>query len=134
MARCPLVKPNETVRYDLSDGDWVVLKKFLDAGEELEVSGAGLSRMGTEGDEPSYKLDWKRLKLQRILAYVKEWSFVDFANRALRITLDNLSRCSPAVINELDAVIDKHREAMEKEGNAPSAENAGETSLPSAVS
>ena len=134
MARCPLVKPNETVRYDLDGGDWVVLKKFLDAGEELEVSGAGLSRMGTDGDEPSYKLDWKRLKLQRILAYVKEWSFVDFAGRGLRITLDNLSRCSPTVINELDAVIDKHRAAMEQEGNEPSAGSVGEASLPSAAS
>lgn len=128
MARCPLVKPNETVRYDLTDDDWVVVKKFLDAGEELEVSGAGLSRMGTDGDEPSYKLDWKRLKLQRILAYLKEWSFVDFAGKPLRITIENLSRCSTATINELDAVIDKHRAAMEQEGNAQSAENAGETS------
>lgn len=128
MARCPLVKPNETVRYVLEDGEWVVLKKFLDAGEELEVSGAGLSRMGADGDEPSYKLDWKRLKLQRVLAYVKEWSFVDFSGKTLRITIENLSRCSTATIAELDAVIDKHRAAMEAEGNAPSAASAGETS------
>jgi len=122
------VKPNETVRYDLKDDDWVVIKKWLDAGEELEVSGAGLSRMTSDGNEPSYKLDWKRLRLQRILAYVKEWSFVDFSGKPLRITLENLSRFSSDVVKELDDVLDRHLKAMEAEKNAQSAEIGGETS------
>lgn len=132
MPRCPLVKPNETVRYSLKDDDWVVIKKYLDAGEDLEVSGAGLARMGTEGtdegQQPSYKLDWKRLKLQRIVAYVKEWSFVDFAGKPLRVTFDNVSRCSTEVIAELDEVIDRHKAAMEQEKNVQSAALDGVTS------
>lgn len=68
MPRPRVVLPS-TERVDLSDGDWLELKRELAYGESLELSNASRLEGGT--------IDLKDYYLLRAALYIVDWSFVD---------------------------------------------------------
>lgn len=73
MPRNRFVKP-DMVRLDLSDGDWIDVKKELNAGERRAVF-ANMVKEHHAG-EPVL-MDSAKVGFTRILAYLVAWSFVD---------------------------------------------------------
>lgn len=118
MARNPFVKP-EAVRLDLTEGDWVDVKKFLTAGEEARMSGAGLRQMTQDDGKPSFTLDFERLRIAQVSAYVVGWSFVDANGNQTKPTPENISSLSPDVLKEIGDAIDAHIKRMEEERKRP---------------
>lgn len=105
----------ETARLELSQEDWLLVKKHLTAGESRAMF-AGM--MKTDGDT----IDRVKVGLSRILAYLLDWSFEDLDGKPLVIR-DQPSHVMAAILDNLPsedfaevlAAIEAHAEAMELE-------------------
>ena len=111
MARCPMVRP-ETVRVTLADGEWLELAKELTSGEyrEMFVSQVKDAPSGSEG----FALDYRQVGITRVLAYVKDWSFVDFSGAPLPISDAWLRKFDRTTFEDVMAAVNAHDEACEK--------------------
>lgn len=69
--RDPFVRP-ETVRLELSDGDWVLVKRRLSIGEIREAQALGLQ---FDDRLERWILDPKRTGVIDVVAYLVDWSF-----------------------------------------------------------
>lgn len=128
MGRLRFVAP-EAERYDLSDGDWIRVKKFLNAGEQKDLEGAGVPQMSRDEEQQAkFDLDYKRLGLGRLVAYLVEWSFDDAKGKRTEPTFETIAALDVDTVKEIDAVLDKHIPAMEKEKNARKPASAGAAS------
>ena len=124
MARCPLVRP-ETVRVTLPDGEWVELAKELTAGEHRDMFVAQIKDTPMDGGVPA--LDYGRVGINRVLAYVKEWSYVDYKDNPLPITEDWLRKFDQTTFRNLLTAVDAHDDASEREVEARKNALAGAT-------
>ena len=114
MARCRFVQP-ETVTLDLSDSDWVEVKKRLTVGEERaafqqivgEVNSAGWRRPNVE-----------MMGLAEVQAYIVDWSFRGADGKRVEPNMAAIKALDKASYNELETAIQKHIEAMDAEENA----------------
>jgi hypothetical protein len=123
MARCPLVKP-ATARLSLSEGDYVVVKQELTAGEHREMFVSQLNATAL-GDRPT--LDLQNVGINKVLVYVVEWSFVGFDGNALEITREVLDKFDSTTFQEIVTAVDAHHEAWEKAVDARKNALAGAT-------
>jgi len=104
MGRSRVVVP-EVVRLALSDGDYIDVKRDLNAGEYFDL----LTAMA------------ERQKFSKILAYVVGWSFVGPDDHPIPYTLDDpeqarrdtIGALDKATLRELIAAIDKHEGAQD---------------------
>jgi len=114
MGRNRLVYPEE-VRLPLSDGDYIDVKKELNAGEYRKLLYDQLKDTG----EPT--LDVSKVGISKLLAYLLGWSFVGRDNERIpyrleqpedirRATIDSLDK---ATYRELIVAVDAH-EAREE--------------------
>jgi hypothetical protein len=117
MGRCRVVAPEE-VRLPLSDGDYVDVKKVLNAGEYRKL----LYDQFKDSDGDTIKLDHTKVGIAKLLAYILGWSFTGFNETPLpyafdqpeeirRATLDNLDQDT---YRELLAAINAHEAEQEK--------------------
>jgi len=128
MPRNPFVRP-EVRRLDLAEGDWIDVKKYLTAGERANLEGAGLREMTqSESGKPAFVLDYARLRLAKIDAFVVGWSFVDEKGNQQKVTRENIEALDHETSLELEAAIDAHMKAMKEERDRPTIAPVGATS------
>jgi hypothetical protein len=88
------VKPTE-VRLPISDGDYLIVKEKLTAGEQLEVfarlyktaeggSSGGIT-VGRSGVQESMTLDPLQVGLSTVIGYLLDWSLTDDDGRVVSI-------------------------------------------------
>jgi len=105
----------ETVRLELSDGDWIEVKTALNYGESKRIVGAGL-HLDLVGDaEPSLNLE--SYNIERILVWVTKWSFQNSAGAPERITAESIGRLDPATGAEIEAALDAHIKRLDEAKN-----------------
>lgn len=129
------VKP-ETVRLELSDGDWVDIKRALTVGEESDIA---FKAMKTIRADQAAEIDGSLMRFLMTATYVQGWSLLDYEGQPIKWPagkpLDDrvavLRALDRASMEELEAAIAAHREAMEK--NAPSGETVSAAASPSAA-
>uniref|UniRef100_A0A6M3JBH5 Tail assembly chaperone n=1 Tax=viral metagenome TaxID=1070528 RepID=A0A6M3JBH5_9ZZZZ len=104
----------ESVRYELSDGDWVEFKKRLTFGENQRLAGRVLRQTAPIGQPRAEEtwLDMEGFVTQRLAAWISAWSLPKPPTLANIFALDQDSG------QELDSALDKHLEAMDAEKNA----------------
>ncbi|MCE3276767.1 MAG: hypothetical protein K0R13_2622 [Propionibacteriaceae bacterium] len=114
MARCPIVRP-ETVRVTLADGEWLELAKELTAGEHREMFVAQVkdAPMGLTSAD-GLTMDLRQVGISKVLAYVKDWSFVDFKGEPLPVTVEWLRKFDQNTFQEVLEAVVAHDEACEK--------------------
>lgn len=108
----------ETVKIDITRGDWLLVKKYLTAGEQRAMF-AGMLR------SDSNMVDGSKVGLSRIVEYLLDWSITDADDRPVVIR-DQSREAVEAALNALDAdsfteilnAIDAHIEQVEKELSA----------------
>lgn len=119
----------EVVRLPLSGGNWVDVKKRLNAGEARRVFTRQLKTMHL-GEKA--ELDPAQVGRSRLEEYIVGWS------APAAYTPDALENLTPARYAELVAVIDTHDEAVDAavavEKNAPGGESTLPALSPSAAS
>jgi hypothetical protein len=123
MKRNRFVAP-ETCKLELSDGDWIEIKKQLSVGDDRRYRSAGLKRLtGAPGSNAaSVDVDWAELALARVTTYLIDWSFTDANGKSINVSPQAIQELQPDDFEEIDAVIVKHIEEMtaEKKANAGS--------------
>jgi hypothetical protein len=85
MGRNRIVTPT-TVRIPLSDGDWIDVKRELNAGEERRVFGRMVKEMRV-GEQP--ELDPEQVGLTKLVEYLVAWSFTDARGKPIDLGEDN---------------------------------------------
>ena len=127
MSKYRFVEP-DIVRLELSEGDWIEVKKELTYGEQQRLSNAAMTRFQEAGSAtPRVELDFERYQIVRLKTWLVAWSFRDLAGKPVEITANSLSALHPDAAAEIDAALTAHIEALETAKNSPeppSAESA----------
>lgn len=133
MARNRFVKP-QTVRLELSDGDWIEVKKELNAGEHRRVFGRLVKDMRA-GERA--QLDPEQVGLTKVVEYLVAWSLED-NGKPVEITEGAINSLDAQTFGEIVKAIDAHEAAVDAEiearKNAMDGEKASSPTSPSAVS
>lgn len=127
----------ETTRIDLGNGNYIDVANYITGEEELTIRNAGLRGVRHESDpmaeifdednaDPTVKkagstlltLDAARQKFVRMLVYIKGWNAKKADGSPVPVSYANLRRLSREALDQIDAALDKHIEAMH-EGKAP---------------
>lgn len=102
----------EVVRLDLSDGDWLDVRRELSTGEARRAMAKTIKTMRADGRiEP----DLEMLGRAEITAYIVDWSFVDGNDKRVPFTdaaMDNLTQDAYA---EIETAVRAHIAAVEDE-------------------
>ena len=107
--RCRFVTP-EIVRVPLSDGDFIDLKKTLNAGEYRGIL-AGTVKDMILGERTV--LDPRLVGLTMILAYLFGWSFLDHEGQPVPVSESAILALDIATYTEIEAAVEAHHDANE---------------------
>ena len=110
MARNRFVKP-QTVRLELSDGDWIEVKKELNAGEHRRVFGRLVKDMRA-GERA--QLDPEQVGLTKVVEYLVAWSLED-NGKPVEITEGAINSLDAQTFGEIVKAIDAHEAAVDAE-------------------
>jgi hypothetical protein len=125
----------ETVTLNISQGDWLVVKKRLTAGEYREWMRFAMKPDGQGIDPLNYGLG-------KVVAYLLDWSITDADNSRIdivgqprEVVASALNALSVDDWTEILKAIEAHEAAMEKEAetekNAQATGNGSSQTLPS---
>jgi len=106
MARCRFVQP-EVDRLQLSEGDYIDIKRELSAGEHNDLMG-DLIEDYTAGEK--VKLKPKEVNRARLRAYIVGWSFTDPAGRPVPVSPSSIYNLDQETQTEIVAAIDAHED------------------------
>ena len=106
MGRCRFVQP-DSVRIDLSDGDWIEVKTELNAGEERRIFSGLVKRMDASGKT---ELDPSHVGKTKLLEYIVAWSFVDANGKSVKFDESALDNLNTDTYAELVKAVNQHEE------------------------
>lgn len=118
----------ETVRIPLTRGDWILVKKHLNAGESRQAYTRTLKTIAAGGT--GAEIDPMQIGLSQAVEYLLDWSFEDPEGNVIQIR-DQPAGVIEAALNGLDqesylevvAAIEQHDDKM-------AAERAAEKNVP----
>ena len=99
MGRSRFVIPN-TVRLELSEGDWIEVKERLTYGEQQALAGASLDKMTPGSTDIAINL--QRYDIMRLDTWIVRWSFCDANGKAVKKTRDAIAALDPATAKEIN--------------------------------
>ena len=114
---------SETVKLDLTDGDWIIVKKRLTYGEQQRYATAGFRTVIADkkrgDDEAEISVDFERTAIMRLAVWISEWSFTR-NGKSVPVTQAAISALDADTVAEIDAALTVHIEAMDAEKKATS--------------
>ncbi len=116
------VKP-KTIRLEISDGDWIEIKKELTVGERKRMFASGLKQMQTSGTgDPKFDIDPVEMSFAKVREYLVGWSFEEEDNKGevapIDLSDDAVRNLDESTFEEIETAIDEHIEKLEKEKKA----------------
>jgi hypothetical protein len=127
MGRNRFVSP-DIVRIDLSDGDFINIKRELNTGEQRRV----FSRFVKEARSGErFVLDPEQVGLTKIVEYLIGWSFVDASGAPVDVSEEAIKSLDVDTFKEIKEAIDQHEAKVDAERSARKNGTAG--TPPSAV-
>lgn len=130
----------DTTKLDLSDGDWILIKRRLNAGEQR----AYLARVYQSRANGTVTVDPLQIGLSLCLAYLLDWSLTGLdgkplliRDQSMEIKASILDSLDPDTFGEIRQAIDDHAARMQaerdSEKNGRDGETASSTISPSRV-
>lgn len=104
MGKNRFVRP-ETVRLELSDGDWIDIRKELTYGDILDLQEAST----VLDDNGELHFNGSEFSINRILAWVVAWSFED-ENGPVELTRDAIKALSAEAAGEINRALNEYQE------------------------
>ena len=138
MPRNRFVKP-EAVTLPLSDGDWILVKRQLNAGEQRTMFVRMMMKTpeafnGGPPQEP--RIDPAEVMLSTILTYLVDWSFVDdtgarvvIFRQPIEVVRAALDAIDVESYKEIVDAVQTHADALTAEAEALKANPTGEHAL-----
>ena len=121
----------EEVRIELSEGDWLLVRKHMTAGEERDAQ-ARVIKAGSfkQGEKP--ELDLEHLGIAQAVSYLIDWSITDADDKPIRIRDQSydfvaaaLQNQMPESVFEILTAIQAHDAAMTAEREFQKKDRAG---------
>jgi len=94
----------EIVRLQLSDGDWIEVRKRLSAGQNRRMHSAAFDKLEGKG----VTVDFALLGLARTIAYLLDWSFRDKEDKPVKCTPAAIEALTMEDLKEIETALDKH--------------------------
>lgn len=109
-----------TVRIDLSEGDWIDIKRELTYGEEQHLASTGLvSLKETDNGKGELGIDWGALNLAKIETWVIDWSFTNDDDKRMPVDKSTVRNLKADTAVEILTAIDKYEAATDELKNSP---------------
>ena len=132
-------RKQEEIRLTLSDGDWLLVRKHLTAGEERDAQ-ARVIKAGSfrTGEKP--ELDLEHLGIAQAVSYLIDWSLTDADDKPIRIRDQGYAFVAAALRNQTPESLREILDAVQAHDAAMTAEREhekkvqGGTSAPSPIS
>ena len=102
------------VRLEVSDGDWVLVRRELSYGQQRRLAASGLTGIDpavTEGQR--LQVDLAAYDLERLVVWVLDWSFRDADGEPVVVSREAVEALHPDTAAEINAVLDAHIEAQD---------------------
>jgi hypothetical protein len=128
----------EVVRLELSDGDWIDVRRVLTVGEDRDLVSLAVRGYRPDG---TADLDTKLLSFLAAATYITGWSLVGVdglpipwvVNASVTKRVEVLRTLDSATMREIDEAIDAHRMREATAKNAHSGDSGTGTTSPSAA-
>lgn len=114
MSRCRFVQP-DVVRLTLSDGDFIDVKRQLNAGEQRRLF-AHMMRDMTPGEKVT--LIPEQVGRTKLEAYIVGWSFADAEGKPVPVSPSAIDNLDTETYAEMVKAIDDHEAVQEQEREA----------------
>lgn len=137
MPRNRFVTGLDTVKLDLSDGDFLIVKQELSFGEQSKLQHSSIRSMRTTkgdlNDETIFDLTMDAYELERFCAWIVDWSLCDAKGRVVDIGSPHKKRQAMLDLNtetatEIKDALDAHISALEEAKKARQPRNGNATS------
>jgi len=118
--RRPRFARGDAVRLELSDGDWVLVRRELSYGQQRRLAASGLTGVdaaATEGQR--LKVDLAAYDIERLVTWVMDWSFRDDDGDRVPVSREAIEALHPDTAAEITAALEAHMGAEEAK-KAPS--------------
>jgi len=118
------------VRLELSDGDWVLVRRELSYGQQRRLAAAGLTGVdnATAGAD-HLRVDFAAYDLERLALWLLDWSFRDADGDHVVVSREAIENLHPDAAAEINEALNRHIEAQEGKDAPP-----GGPSRPAATS
>ena len=121
MGRDRFVSSN-TVKLDLSEGDWITVKERLTYGEQQRIATAGFKtavadKSRAAAGEYEVSIDFERTNLVRFKTWITAWSFTR-DGKPVAVSEAAIAALDAETVAEIDAALTAHIEALAAEKNA----------------
>ena len=103
MARKAFVEP-ATVKLELSEGDWIEVKRELSYGEQLQLQDES-SRRSEEDDK--LRFVYSSFYVAHLVAWIVDWSFTD-DNGRVEVTADSIRALKSDIAGEINTALNKY--------------------------
>lgn len=126
-------RKQEEIRLELSDGDWLLVRKHLTAGEERDAQ-ARVIKTGSfkSGEKP--ELDLEHLGIAQAVSYLIDWSLTDADDKPIRIRDQAYAFVAAALRNQTPESLREILEAIQAHDGAMTAEREHEKKVRATVS
>jgi hypothetical protein len=121
MGRCRVVAPL-TTRIDISDGDWLEVKKRLPHGD---VRDRIIALTGADRGDGTSSINLEMVGLADILAWVVDWSLVDAQGAKLPIEISAIRQLDEDSYDEIVDAVGVHAALMKAEQDAEKKSRGG---------
>jgi hypothetical protein len=118
-------RKQEEMRLELSEGDWLLVRKHLTAGEERDAQ-ARVIKAGTikQGEKP--EIDLEHLGIAQAVSYLLDWSITDADDKPIRIRDQSYAFVAAALRNQTPESLREILEAVQAHDGAMTAEREHE--------
>jgi len=123
MGRCRFVQP-DVVRLPLSDGEWIDVKRELNAGEQRRV----FSRLvkALHFNEKA-EVNPEQVGLSKVVEYVVDWSLVDAGGKRVPVSEAAIGNLDGDTYGEIVRAVDVHENEIESARELRKNDPAGES-------
>jgi hypothetical protein len=112
----------ETVRLELTDGDWIEVKRELSYGEQQELFLRDVQMTGLAGGERNVSVDLQLINIRDMAMWIVDWSFEDAKGKRVPVSIDSIKALATDAAEEVDEALTAYKLSLEKNAvtSAPS--------------
>lgn len=119
------VNPSDTRRLDVGDGDWLEVRNRITYGAAERLRAVSLKSMATDAGQTKIELDMSTYNIERMAAYIIDWSARKPDGGKLPPTRDSFAALEEPAAEAVNAALDRHIERLtserEQSGGDPTA-------------